>query len=537
MDESFKFDPITIKSKPLIIYEKRWYYRLVEYKYKKTKSLMDDYDLNKISNHLVICYNTSKSKLNKFYNNNSYNNSYNNNSYNNNDYDVRIYAFFDTYDEFLSYLHNFNDIKERNFFEVIFGEFKQKPHFDIDIDIKNISKYNEPFDVLADKILNILINTCIEILKTVNVEINIEEDILIYSSHSDNKRSFHLILNNVCHDCNLEAKAFYDIVINHIKLNHNNKFNKSFLIEFIDKNVYSSKQQFRTLGSQKLNSDRPKIFHEQFTINNINYNHVYKNNLYLNQLNKQSYIRLCESMVTHTFDCKLLPSFMTNKIYTQSITQSITIDINYELADKCMNMLFDKFKSLNIICPFTLKNCKNNIIILQRNNSSYCPLCSRIHENQHPFMFITYGKLYWDCRRYNQDKFFIGYIDIDLYNITSNNNNSNNNNSNNNNSNNNNSNNITSNTSNIMIGDFDLGLPNNNDNNNNDNLKCDNNNNDNNNNDNLKCDNNNNDNLKCDNNDNIKKIPKIETRLTNIKSKIKRTSIEFFNKKNNSKYL
>ena len=73
-----------------------------------------------------------------------------------------------------------------------------------------------------------------------------------------------------------------------------------------------------------------------------------------------------------------------------------------------------------------------------------------------------------------------------------------------------------------MIGDFDLGLPNNNDNNNNDNLKCD---------------NNNNDNLKCDNNDNIKKIPKIETRLTNIKSKIKRTSIEFFNKKNNSKYL
>ena len=113
-DESFKFEPITIKSRPLIIYEKRWYYRLVEYKYKKTKSLMDDYDLNKIYNHLVICYHTNTKKLNKFHTKNNTST---------NDYDVRIYAFFDTYDEFLNYLYDFPDITERNFFEVIFGLF------------------------------------------------------------------------------------------------------------------------------------------------------------------------------------------------------------------------------------------------------------------------------------------------------------------------------------------------------------------------------------------------------------------------------
>jgi hypothetical protein len=516
-DESFKFEPITIKSRPLIIYEKRWYYRLVEYKYKKTKSLMDDYDLNKIYNHLVICYHTNTKKINKFHPKNNTST---------NDYDVRIYAFFDTYDEFLNYLYNFPDITERNFFEVIFGEFKQKPHFDIDIDIKNISKYIETssssdasssssyhLDLLANKILSILINTCIEILKTVNIELNIEEDILIYSSHSDTKRSFHLILNNICHDCNLEAKAFYDIIINHIKLNFNNT---SSIVEFIDKNVYSSKQQFRTLGSQKLNSNRPKIFYEQFTINNINYNHIYKTKLNENTLNIKhnlSYIRLCESMITHTFDCKLLPSFMTNKIYTQSITQSISIDITFELANKCMDMLCDKFKSLKILCPFTFKNTTNNFILLQRINPSYCPLCFRIHENEHPFMYITYGKLFWDCRRYNQDKFFIGYVDIDIYNTS---NNTNNNNTNNNNTNNSTSNNSTSNnnTSNIMIGDFDLGLSNTN----------------------VKSDDND---VKSDDND-VKSddkltIPKIENRLINIKSKIKRTSIEFFNKKYNSK--
>jgi len=521
-NKSYKFEPINIKNNPLIIYEKRWYYRLIKDTNKKSRSLMGDYDLNMIYNHLVICYNTDRNFLNTFIVKNT-----THNKHKDDNYEIKIFAFFKSYDEFLNYVYKFNDIRNRNFFEVVFGEFRQKPHFDIDIDSKNISIYNNTIDNIADETLNIVINSCITILKKLNIDLNIDTDILIYSSHGTNKKSFHLLLNNICHDCNLEAKSFYDIIINHIKSIYGNKY-----IEFIDKSVYSSKQQFRILGSQKLYSDRPKVFHPKFKLKNIDYIHKYNT-----KVSNETYIRFCESMITHTFDCKLLPSFMSNNLQNHNLQINKSIDIDFELSVKCMNMFFDKFKSSKISCPFTLKNCINNIMVLQRNSPSYCPLCLRIHENQHPFMYITYGKLFWDCRRSISDKFFIGYIELNYIEE-----------------------NILSNihepihiqeTSNIMIGDFDIGLPNNLENTNNTqnnltntHINTQNNNTSNNtnlentsNNTNLE-NTNNNTNLENTNNtslENQNQVPNIENREyknINIQSRLMRTSI-LYKKKDN----
>jgi hypothetical protein len=422
-DNKYIFEVIKITNSPIIIFDKRWYFRLVNNGIKKSRSLMQDYDLNKISNHLVVCYTPHNKWLN--IKNDKYHET------------PRLYAFFDSYVEFLNYIYKFDDIKDRNFYEMIFGEFKQKPHFDIDIDIINVGeKYHDTIINVSTKVLDILITTCIETLNNFGINIIIEEDILIYSSHCPTKQSFHLVINNYCHDSNIEARAFYDIIIKSIKDKYGSKY-----IEFIDKNVYSSKQQFRILGSQKINSDRPKILNEIFTFNGIEYTHKYPNNV-----SNINYTRFFESMITHTFDCKILPFFTisSNTFNTSRITSSI--DISQKLADMCLLILIEKFKLNNIIVNFTITNIKNNIIVLHRHKPSYCPLCKRIHENQHPFMFINSGKLYWDCRRYNFDKYFVGYIDMDLYNCSHN---------------------ITNtnidpmplSNDNLMIGDFYLGSP------------------------------------------------------------------------------
>ena len=54
------------------------------------------------------------------------------------------------------------------------------------------------------------------------------------------------------HENNIEAKAFYQLVINELPVDCRSK-------GFLDGMVYSSFQNFRLPWCQKINSDRPKI--------------------------------------------------------------------------------------------------------------------------------------------------------------------------------------------------------------------------------------------------------------------------------------
>ena len=43
-----------------------------------------------------------------------------------------------------------------------------------------------------------------------------------------------------------------------------------------------------------------------------------------------------------------------------------------------------------------------------------CPVCKKVHDEEHPYMFIIGGKVYWDCRRSSEyadgKKLFVGYL-------------------------------------------------------------------------------------------------------------------------------
>jgi hypothetical protein len=388
----FEFIPVQPKRKPLYIYEKRWYFTLVKKENGYTSALMDHFSLNDIYKHVVVCFTPNKlpgkSEL-----------------FRKKDGDfIRLYAFFDSYIELFLYIQKF-EVVDRAFYEIVFGEFQQKPHFDIDIskddfnqvfldaEMKDVDVY---FSKICEDIKDTVIDRCIEIFKENNCTFNIEKDLLLYSSHSTTKRSFHIVINNWCHDNNKEANAFYNEVIKKVDPRY---------VRFIDNMVYSPKQQFRIIGSQKPLTNRPKVFYEEFVYNNQLYKHQYTEDA--NDIVHKKLIILYESLVGFVSNCKPFPCLIKEVAKHEYKDQK---DLTSVMIDKCMNMLDAKLGK-----HFTFDECYGHVLSLKRTSASYCQLCSRIHEKQHPYMFIVNGKLYWNCRRRDKDDkthVLIGYIDM-----------------------------------------------------------------------------------------------------------------------------
>lgn len=384
------------QSGPLMIHGKRWYFRLVtsqEGEYKRARALMDDYDLNQIAQHTVICFTPNRIPgRDRPFRNKEGN-------------PIRIYAFFESYVEFFRYFQEFEPA-DRSFYEIIFGELPQKPHFDIDIDADNFNQSypNESWDLGAETLRTALIQACIDVLTSLKMPFNLQRDLLLYTSHGPTKRSFHLVLNNICHDGNREARAFYDAVVAQIRILTQNKY-----AEFVDRGVYSSRQQFRMVGSQKVGSGRPKVFHAQFEFKGQVYEHIYTETTTDPEI--QGLIITYESMVSFISGCSFIPSLVPPRPYGGTNLSELP-DLDRTVVSQCLTMLQEKMNP----CPFTVIGIKGHVISLHRLRPSHCPLCLRQHEHENPRMYLSNGKIFWDCRR-NDDptkKFMVGYLALNM---------------------------------------------------------------------------------------------------------------------------
>lgn len=274
----------------------------------------------------------------------------------------RYFTLFNSPEEYWDYQKTFPE-KSRSFYEIILGTNKQKPHFDVDItlDSKHFCMYED-----------VLISLKIAICKTL-IDIgrqSILEDIYVYSSHGDRKKSYHIVVNGYCHNNHKEAKKFYDIVINHMNPQHT---------DYVDKAVYSSFQNFRLLGSQKHSSGRMKIL-DGSTKENINYE-----NLLL-------------SLVTNCGGCTILDELKTQCAEEREV---LKIEIENKHIDKAIELLEDYLKLIkepkNAI---EYDRTDNNLILLKRNKATYCDMCKRKHESENPFMTIRKdGSVMFFCRR------------------------------------------------------------------------------------------------------------------------------------------
>jgi len=312
----------------------------------------------------------------------------------------RVFTAFKCFQDYLIYIENIDD-KYHCYYEVIFGEYACKPHFDIDMPSNDIVTLE-----YSDKCMKNVVSCIIECFLTLyKIKISPSKDIRIYSSHGPKKFSYHVIVNNYCHSNATQSKAFYTKVYELV----DDEYKQS---KFIDNSVYSSVQQFRLLGSRKLNSDRVKIFHDGWNFNGMTIKCEYSEKLDTiddseNVVCKthKKIVEMQESLIGFTCGCICVADVVNTRALKP-------MDINDNMVNKALKLCENafKFNFEDTDAMYSFRSVNSGFITLKRNKPTYCNICSVIHDNENPFIVIVDNCAYFSCRRKEKHKEFLGYI-------------------------------------------------------------------------------------------------------------------------------
>jgi len=351
----------------------RYYHRLKE---NKSDSLLTHYanKLSEVYSGIIVCRNV-RLDLKK----------------------TRLYGLFADH---IKLFHHMNAIRhdQRSMFEVILGHRPQKPHFDIDVDLKENPNVDGTL-LIAD-----VVKAIIESLGKVNVHLKDEGEILIYTSSNSTKLSYHVVIDKWVHkDCE-QARCLALDVKSRMKPEYE---------PFVDMAVYKSKQQFRLLWSTKLGTYRPKERVPLLTLENGREIRYPQFELPTDEL--------MVSLISSSDGCCQLPEMVdvTGEIAVGEDGRMVNIvkkpkKDNSELlarrkftrqdTDKMLGMLYDMMGVRSGSCIrnslFNIREKSGSIISLDKSGPYKCIICHRQHENENPYLFVAAnGKVYYNCRR------------------------------------------------------------------------------------------------------------------------------------------
>ena len=316
--------------------------------------------------------------------------------------------YYSVFEDHIALLDFMNCTQEtaRCFFEIILGERRQKPHFDIDVKAEDFP--GENIEEIHDLVIEELITACIIVLQEVNISIDLSTQLLMYSSHGPQKRSTHLLLGGLYHNSNREAKAFYLKVIENVNKSPAAKYSLR-----IDPAVYSSTQQFRLLGSHKYGTTRTKCLVRHFQYKNEIIDHTWP---FCEEETQKSFLQAYQnSLVTFVSNCKYIPSFIIENPHEYVVS---------DLSDKALEEIEDYCGVLEILSSYKILKVDNNRVDLQRTCSSYCEICHdarrmlldphcKPHTSENAYLTISGNNLYFHCRRDDNRKLHIGYVSQD----------------------------------------------------------------------------------------------------------------------------
>lgn len=316
----------------------------------------------------------------------------------------RLFGLFDSYTEFAMFMLKFDE-RDRNFYETI-GPGYQKPKFDIEI---------EHFDDDVQEVIDEVINGILLVMKEKGVNLVMEKDILLYTSHGPKKQSCHIVVDNWCHTDNIQAEAFYNKVVE--------KVQNLLLVKYIDQSVYSKLQQFRIVGNQKNGSNRPKVLNETWKYRGYEYTHRYVQEPEDDK--HKIVLQLGESLITNTQYCKILPNFteiQKDEFGIINRSKGLFYNTSYESSEITREMAVEAITMLANMAgvgpndrrfPYKFKSVNNGFIVLTRLKPSRCRMCKRIHHNENPYLYIVGEEqsVYFSCRRNEEDnKMFVGKL-------------------------------------------------------------------------------------------------------------------------------
>jgi len=356
------------------IFGHKWYYYMLP-KDDKYTSLFSVIPRSSLLNKFVVCwdrYDEVNQKSNK------------------------LYTYFDSYIKFAIYFLKLKQ-ESRCFYEIIFGEKIQKPHFDIDMELVQKSD-------LREKVLQDLINEIVKLIP----KINVERDVCIYSSHGENKISYHVIVNHFYHSNHEQAKAFYYTIMKNLPKEYYDN-------NWIDHSVYSKTQQFRIYGSQKTGTKRTKIFHDEWLLNGKEI--IHETDEDWEDLDMKFLINLDESLIgARVSNATALPDYQVPEefqkksyIKGEDIQQDVAMEAFYLLA-KALQIPPDSERF-----PYKFDRVDSSFVLLRRIKASKCKMCKRVHQHENPYLLITEDlNVFFHCRRAPPNKkLYIGSLNKD----------------------------------------------------------------------------------------------------------------------------
>lgn len=295
-------------------------------------------------------------------------------------------------------LHNYIKRRpaEHRCFDEIISDSYQKVRFDIDIEEKTATanavsqtdktKESDQTKIKLDNLIQNVTDSLITAMFNLIPDLK-PERIMYFSSHGDNKRSVHLVFPEYHTSCCGEAQELYRQLM---------KFVPKQYIQYIDHGIYGDNRSLRLMNCCKWGSNRFKRLNKSFMLSGteITYEGVKPDT---------SNVRFISSLISFITDSRCLPNLLAPK---QKIRRELLPGGIVSLCvERAKIMLGDDY-------TFEYEGVEGSVIILRRIAPSYCRICRRVHDSQHPYLLLYDSELYFNCRRCDKGRLGLSLGDI-----------------------------------------------------------------------------------------------------------------------------
>lgn len=281
----------------------------------------------------------------------------------------RKYTIFKKNIDLFNFLEKIEEEK-KCFYEILTENQPRIPYFDVDIE-KGADNFDE--------------KKFIEKLHKIHTSKYSDNPLLVFSSHTEKKKSYHILIRGVYTLNHREGLEFYKDYIQDLDDEYK---------QYFDQSVYKSVQQFRILGTHKYGKNNIKVFREDLSLG-------YKIPKRCKDQKAIDIHNFYISLISNIQDCYYLDKFKE-----LSIKEHKTLEkgnCGEEDIEKALQLFNNKYE--NELMAYSFIDYKedngNLLIILRRNTPSECKLCERVHENENPFLTVVGEErnIYFNCRR------------------------------------------------------------------------------------------------------------------------------------------
>lgn len=277
--------------------------------------------------------------------------------------EVQRFAFFQSPVSFASWVLKHLKKESRVFEEFCLGERLRKPVLDIECEDVTVNKEELECEI---------IESLLAAFELKGVEINIEKELWIATSHRANKLSWRIVVDGWFHRDVYDARAFGELV-------------KSGMREewrtYVDVGIYSDKHRLRLINNRKHDGNVYFELKEHFVAKGVSYTHRFPEEI---ESPEHRFIMEIQAMcISWVSGCKPLP------VYGDPPQERNYDIVEVEVADVNEAINIAKRRLGESWCYKYGGMAKGSCVILTRTRAAFCTVCNKEHESDHAYLALS----------------------------------------------------------------------------------------------------------------------------------------------------